>query len=297
MSLRALENAGTGGGGGSHAHQTVSVQFEDIDQQNESYIVGMWSFLVTEIMFFGALFLLYALYRTLYFNTYLEAHQFLDVKWGTVNTFILLTSSFTMVMAVDAAQKAKRMGVILLLAATIALSFGFLGVKYIEYTTKLREGIFPDARFNYERALREHHAHGPAHAALSPRHEMAWSALKEADKAASAAFQKSPSVGLNAATASLADAEITVAQASAARQRFEAEAKKARLFFSVYFTMTGLHGVHVIIGILLMGALIWFYWTKHPCVEDYMPTELIGLYWHFVDIVWIFLFPMMYLIS
>ena len=100
MSLRTLEAQGADGHEEEHAHQTVSMQYENIEQQNETYIVGMWSFLVTEIMFFGALFLIYSLYRVMFFNTYLEAHQFLNVTWGTVNTTVLLLSSWSMVMAV-----------------------------------------------------------------------------------------------------------------------------------------------------------------------------------------------------
>src|SRR5438034_2245548 len=88
-------------------YQTVSHQFEDIDQQNECYIVGMWTFLVTEIMFFGALFLAYSVYRVLYTSAYLEAHHFLNVPLGTLNTFVLLFSSFSMALAVKAAQDAK----------------------------------------------------------------------------------------------------------------------------------------------------------------------------------------------
>jgi cytochrome c oxidase subunit 3 len=79
--------------------------------------------------------------------------------------------------------------------------------------------------------------------------------------------------------------------------KFDVEAGKAKMFFSLYFSMTGLHGIHVVIGIICMVTLMLLYGTKHSAVDDYMPMEMIGLYWHFVDIVWIFLFPLMYLIS
>ncbi len=300
MSLHALETVGVGDDGHEeHAHQTVSIQYENIEQQNESYIVGMWSFLVTEVMFFGALFLLYSLYRVLYFNAYLEAHQFLDVKWGTLNTMVLLVSSWSMVMAVYSGQKGRRKAVLVFLGITQICAATFMGVKSIEYSKKFGEGLFPDARFNYAKALTMHHeeakASGTIHEAPSPRHVMAFKALEEAEKA--------PEVTLAAPTAmaTLAGAppagQIKEAVPSAAWGTFEHEQNKARIFFSIYFTMTGLHGVHVLIGMLLMGALMYFYGSKHHCVEDYIPLELIGLYWHFVDIVWIFLFPLMYLIS
>lgn len=301
MSLHALENVGTGGDGHEeHAHQTVSLQYENIEQQNESYIVGMWSFLVTEVMFFGALFLLYSLYRVLYFNAYLEAHQFLDVKWGTLNTGILLLSSWSMVMAVYSGQKGRRSAVLGFLTVTQLCALGFMGVKSVEYSKKLHEGLFPDARFNYAKALTMHHEEaartGQVHAAVSPRHEMASKALEEAEKEGEVHFVPSPT-GLVDTAAAPADGQIREALPSAAWSKFEREQNKARIFFSIYFTMTGLHGVHVIVGMLLMGALMYFYASKHHCVEDYIPLELIGLYWHFVDIVWIFLFPLMYLIS
>jgi hypothetical protein len=187
MSLHALETVGVGDDGhGEHAHQTVSMQYENIEQQNESYIVGMWSFLVTEVMFFGALFLLYSLYRVLYFNAYLEAHQFLDVKFGTINTMVLLVSSWSMVMAVYSGQKGRRKAVLGFLTITQLCAAGFMGIKSIEYTKKFGEGLFPDARFNYAKALTMHHeeskASGNVHEAPSPRHEMAFKALEEAEK-------------------------------------------------------------------------------------------------------------------
>jgi len=107
MSLRSLENAPAPSRPHTGAVQRLSEQYEDIDQQNESYMVGMWSFLVTEIMFFGALFLAYSVYRVLYYQAYLDAHHFLQVFWGGMNTFILLSSSFSMVLAVNAAQQGK----------------------------------------------------------------------------------------------------------------------------------------------------------------------------------------------
>lgn len=312
MSLRALEALGVSEGrGDEHAHQTVSMQYENIEQQNETYIVGMWSFLVTEVMFFGALFLIYTLYRVLYFNTYLEAHQFLSVTWGTLNTTILLLSSWTMVMAVFNGQKGRRGGVLFFLTITQLCALGFLGIKTIEYTSKFKEGLFPNARFDYAKALTESHEHD-SHPALSPRHEQAWTAFKSATAGEPAGVGEAgareslpqprsefsdPKVGLNGMAGVAESKQIREAKRVGQWGNFQREANKARLFFSIYFSMTGLHGVHILIGMLLMGALMYFYATKHHCVDDYIPLELIGLYWHFVDIVWIFLFPLMYLIS
>ena len=308
MSLKALEDISVTGHVDHAAGQRLSVQFEDLDQQNETYIVGMWSFLVTEIMFFGALFTAYTLYRILYFNTYLEAHHFLDVRLGTTNTLVLLSSSLSAALAVYCAQHGQRIKVVGLLIFTMICAFGFMGIKYVEYTSKINEGLLPDQNFNYAKALTIYHEHHKAvegQTAEDPRANIAWENLLEARKTPMAAFVKPVD---DVSTASIEpsfdnrisfskDVQPRIAIKSRARERFDIEAGKAKLFFSIYFCMTGLHGIHVIIGIICMLSLIVMYLIKSPTVDDYMPTELIGLYWHFVDIVWIFLFPLMYLIS
>lgn len=219
-----------------HAHdhdhnEALHHQFEDIEQQNESYLVGMWTFLVTEVMFFGALFLIYTLYRSMYQMDWWLAHRSLDIPMGAVNTVILLISSFTVAVAVRSAQRRERHFVLLNLGITLACAFGFLIIKYFEYAAKF-----------------EHH--------LYPGHS----------------FGESPKY-LNGANPNF-----------------------AQLYYGLYFGMTGLHGVHVLVGILVIGALMYLWWKKAKSVTlDYLPTEMVGLYWHFVDLVWIFLFPLMYL--
>jgi len=307
MSLKSMENAAVGGSGHHMIDQKVAVQFEDLDQQNESYIVGMWSFLVTEVMFFGALFLAYTLYRTMYFNTYLEAHHFLDVNLGTLNTLVLLSSSLSAALAVFYAQHGQRIKVALLLAFTCICAFGFMGIKFVEYTSKINEGLLPDQNFNYAKALTVFHEHHKPVVGVeeNPRANVAWDQLELARKANQVSFveptdnPKTPEVeaGFDNRVTSASDTTTRVVVKSAARERFDIEAGKAKIFFSIYFCMTGLHGIHVIIGIICMVTLILMYLTKHEAVDDYMPTEMVGLYWHFVDIVWIFLFPLMYLIS
>jgi|LauGreDrversion4_2_1035121.scaffolds.fasta_scaffold34541_4 cytochrome c oxidase subunit 3 len=209
----------------------LKFQYEDMDQQNDSYIVGMWTFLVTEVMFFGMLFLTYSLYRANYQNDWFTAHEQLDWKLGGINTANLLFSSFLMATAVRQAQLKDRKGVLLRLAGVLACAFGFLVIKYVEYSGKYEHHLFPGPGF----APDVTHFHG-------------------------------------------------------------ANLDHVQLFFGLYFAMTGLHGVHVLVGILVIGALamMWFK-GKKIVTEDYVPTELVGLYWHFVDIVWIFLYPLFYL--
>lgn len=202
-------------------------QFEKIDQQQETYLIGMWSFVVQEIMFFGPLFLLYTLYRMNYQADFYIAHQSLSVFWGGLNTANLLFSSFCIAMAVHCAQIGRIRAQLNWLGATLACAVIFMVIKAIEYTPKIQYNLYPNQYFEY---------HGPA------------------------------------------------------------VAEHVRLFYSLYFTMTGLHGLHVIIGVIVIGALMILIKKQSKLVTDYVPTEMVGLYWHFVDIVWIFLFPLFYLI-
>ncbi len=229
-----------------HGDMVVHVhhQFENIDQQNESYIVGMWCFLVTEIMFFGALFIMYILYRWNYQQDFYGAHLELSQPfhmfglqefpiWGSINTTALLISSFTMVMAVRAAQLRQKMVVLKNLGVTCVLATLFLVIKFtFEWPPKFQHHLVPGPNF---------HPHAEVLHGAAPR--------------------------------------------------------ASEIFFSLYFAMTGLHAIHIIAGIGVIGALM-FLWNKGATsvTEDYVPTEMIGLYWHFVDLVWIFLFPLFYLI-
>jgi cytochrome c oxidase subunit 3 len=218
-----------------------------------------------------------------------------------------------MVLAVYFAQHGKRWPVVGLLAFTCLCAFGFMTIKYFEYTSKIHEGIYPDQNFNYAKALtifhEEEEKEGKGGHVENPRANRAWEALEELKKegavvtpeqgivSAGTTFTPATGVALDSRVATPEPNTVQVALKSPAHQKFDIEAGKAKLFFSIYFCMTGLHGIHVLIGILVMGLLAMFYATKHPCVEDYMPLEMVGLYWHFVDVVWIFLFPLLYLIS
>ncbi|MBS1704255.1 MAG: cytochrome c oxidase subunit 3 [Armatimonadetes bacterium] len=207
----------------------VFEQYEDIHQQNDSYVVGMWAFLVTEVMFFGALFLMYSIYRWKYQPYFWEVHHELDWRLGALNTTILLASSFSMALAVHFAQRTQKTKQLMCLGTTVLCAFGFLVVKGIEWSAKWEHHHIPGPNFHWTEAT------------------------------------VPPNV--------------------------------AQLFFSLYFAMTGLHGVHVVVGIIVISVLAILVAKDNVMVKgDYIPTELIGLYWHFVDLVWIFLFPLFYLI-
>lgn len=246
---------------GHHHDPHLQHQFQDMDQQNESYVVGMWTFLVTEIMFFGALFLAYTIYRRENPAVFLEAHHHLNVWAGGINTMVLLTSSLSMAMAVYHAQMKNRKKQMMFLAITILFSFCFLGIKSVEWKKKFDDHHVPGPYFEYKQGEGEAHSGSPKATPVAETHK------------------------------------AEQAKASFPKDTVEPDyASKAQLFFSLYFAMTGLHAFHVIIGILVMGTLFFMLMFKHPSVDYYMPVEMAGLYWHFVDIVWIFLFPLFYLI-
>jgi len=203
-------------------------QFETPGQQKEISTLGMWIFLVTEIMFFGGLFLAYAIYRREFAGAFAVASNTLDVVVGAVNTAVLLCSRYTMVLAVRAAQIGSRKALIWFLVLTILLGGVFLGVKAYEWNLKFEEHHVPGPTFHLEGTGEQ----GPA-----------------------------------------------------------------QLFFSLYFTMTGLHALHMVVGEGLMLFLLWQAYAGKYTPKYYTPVDIGGLYWHFVDIVWIFLFPLLYLIA
>jgi cytochrome c oxidase subunit III len=206
-------------------------QFETMEQQRESATLGMWVFLVTEVLFFGGMFMTYTLNRSTYPTIFAEASRSITLWLGAVNTIVLIGSSLTMAMAVWASQVGKKQLVTIFLIATLALGSVFLGIKGVEYHDKYVEHHIPGLNFNFE-----------------PGADIATNA-------------------------------------------------HAQLFFSLYFAMTGLHALHMIVG---AGLLLWLIRQSirgRFTAEYNTPVELIGLYWHFVDIVWIFLFPLLYLID
>ena len=202
-------------------------QFDDPVQQHEASWLGMWVFLGTEVMFFGGMFLGYTFYRTAYPQGFASASNHLDIWLGTINTAVLICSSFTMALAVRAGQIGQNRLVKIFLCLTIVLGIVFLGIKFTEYYQKFDEHLVPGWDFRFEGAL----------------------------------------------------------------------VSSAEIFFSFYFAMTGMHAVHMIIGISLLTVLIVKTARGRFSASYNTPVELVGLYWHFVDIVWIFLFPLLYLVG
>ena len=211
--------------------------FADAQQQKNAASLGMWLFLVTEIMFFGGMFCAYLVYRLAHYNAFAAASQQLSIKLGAFNTAVLLVSSLTVVLAVKAAEAGNRKQLVTYLVLTVALGLTFLVVKGFEYAEK------------FER----HHVPGPT-------------------------FQFTDTFDDGA-------------------QKIPVNPNEAQLYFSLYFAMTGMHALHMIIGCGLFTVLTVFAWKGHYSAAYFTPIENAGLYWHLVDIIWIYLFPLLYLIS
>ena len=208
-------------------HPQLQHHFDTMQQQKEASTLGMWLFLLTEVLFFGGIFFAYMLYRMWYFDAFAEASRDLDLMLGGFNTVVLIGSSLTMAFAVRSAQTGSSSGTVRWLILTMFLGAVFLGVKVVEYSHKFEVGHVPGPNF-----------HSTSQ----------WAAQEQ-------------------------------------------------IFYSLYFTMTGLHAVHMIVGIVIL-AVITRMAAQGKFNESYhTPVEMTGLYWHFVDLVWIYLFPLLYLVE
>jgi len=187
--------------------------------------LGMWLFLFTELLFFGGMFLLYAVYRSRYAAGFHAAAAEENTVVGACNTALLLTSSLAMALAVAALRRGRTRFSILAQAATILMGIGFLAVKYTEWMAKIGHGLYPDSPVLLQRS------HGEV------------------------------------------------------------------LFFGLYYVMTGIHGLHVLIGISLIAVTLALTARGAITAERATLLENTGLFWHFVDVVWIYLFPLFYLVT
>ena len=202
-------------------------QYASLRQQTDTATLGMWVFLATEVLFFGAMLFAYTADRAAFPQGFIEAGRETKVLIGTANTVILLTSSFTMAWAVHAAEKGHRRALTVLLAVTALFGIAFLCLKGIEYYKEWDEQLVPGINF----------------------------------------YRDSP------------------------------HARAMELFFFLYFMLTGVHGLHVTIGIAIVATMAVRAWRSAFSSTYYTPVEITGLYWHFVDIVWIFLYPLIYLVG
>lgn len=233
--------------------------FDDLEQQNETSLLGMWAFLATEVMFFGGLFVAYALFRHWHWEAFVEASRFQMVMVGAVNTSVLLTSSLTMAMAVHSSHLNQRQPVVWYLIATMALGATFLGIKAYEYRAHYEECLAPGVNWDWEKAK----SHGEKSDSTEPP-------------------KASPLAGANSAKKHITDPSI---------------GDKAKLYYFLYFFMTGLHAFHMVVGLVAVGIVACLAQKNWISGCGATHIEVTGLYWHFIDIVWVFLYPLLYLIE
>ncbi|MGB0331050.1 MAG: cytochrome c oxidase subunit 3 family protein [Planctomycetota bacterium] len=264
--------------------------FEDEDHQFDSGKLGIWAFLVTEILFFSGLFCAYVIYRAMHPEVFTFASNALDTQMGAINTGVLIFSSLTAAWAVRNAQLGQKTGLIVNLSITILCAFGFMGIKYLEYSHKFHLGLFPGDKYEAKEGAYGDESHGKANtvAFTTPDEEEGAEdpepgvAFSNGDPAEAALAEQDP----HEALAPWNDPNVP-----------EATKRKLKIFFGIYFCMTGLHGIHVLIGILVLGWLLTRAIRGHFTPTYYGPIDFAALYWHLVDLIWIYLFPLLYLIN
>jgi cytochrome c oxidase subunit 3 len=205
-------------------------QFEDPQQQALTATLGIWTFLATEVLFFGVLFTGFYIYRMRWPSAFADGAK--ELKWylGTINTAVLLGSSYFIALAVDAGRSGENRRVIRNLLIAIVLGIVFLGIKFTEYGIEYHDHLVPQLNFS----------------AVSPEGE--------------------------------------------------ARPPQEQLFMTFYFVMTGFHALHMIVGLCVLSVITFFTWRGKFSAAYHNPIEIAGLYWHFVDMVWVFLFPTLYLL-
>ena len=206
-------------------HAVTAESHGHVHRDDTGAKMGMWLFLFTELLLFGGMFLIYAVYRYQFPEQFHFAAMELNTSVGTLNTIILLTSSLTVALAIGALQKKNKFLSIVLIVITIVLALAFMVNKYFEWGAKFEHGIYPGS----EELLNK------------PNGEI--------------------------------------------------------LFFGLYYVMTGLHGLHVVVGIVIFAFILVFIAKNKITFDNYVKLENSGLYWHLVDLIWIFLFPLFYLIQ
>ncbi len=207
------------------SNSTVAEQFDDMPQQLEASTLGMWTFLATEILFFGALFLSYIIYRHTYSAEFAEASRHAKIIHGTINTGLLLTSSFTMSLGIHAAQKGRNRPLLGFLLVTIFLGCCFLGVKGLEYKSDIDEHLVPGQHFTHDLPV------------------------------------------------------------------------QGQIFWFLYWVMTGFHSLHLAVGLGVLAVIAWLAGRKRFSEQYHNPVLISGLYWHFVDVIWVWLYALFYLVN
>lgn len=308
---------------GAHAHDAhgehakykfLQHHFETPAHQFDSAKLGMWLFLATEVLFFGGLFVAYAVLRARFPEVFTYSSHYLNTLMGGVNTCVLILSSITMALAVRFAQTNKKNAMLICLVLTFMGAVGFMVIKYFEYSHKIHENLVWGKSFYVPPESEEGQAErmilekplpsapaallvvNPATDAVptlvtTPVVEAsAIKAASSAPKGLATARQEAKAEHLPVAEHDLALAHPTLHLADPKMPA------NSHMFFAIYYCMTGLHGIHVLAGMVMLGWLIWRGARGDFNSNYFTPVDVGGLYWHIVDLIWIFLFPLFYLI-
>ncbi|MEI9935625.1 MAG: cytochrome c oxidase subunit 3 family protein [Pseudomonadota bacterium] len=293
--------------GGAHAHGDgphLAHHFDTYQQQFDAGKLGIWLFLLTEVLFFSGLFCAYTVYRGMHPEVFVYAHYFLNTTMGAINTCVLLISSLTAAWAVRNAQLAQRKLLVLNITITIACACTFMVVKFFEYQHKFNDGLLPGPAFHPTEQVWELETFKHKHPEAA---EYAEKLTKAADAKAAAKAAPAPAAGATVAPETGVFERPTEEQLeplikagvlgpTAEDQTRPSKPRNAHVFFSIYFFMTGLHGIHVLGGI---GVFIWLLLRANRGdfgPKYFGPIDYAALYWHLVDLIWIYLFPLLYLI-
>ncbi len=266
--------------GDSHGHDGLVVHhFVDLDQQRECGTLGMWIFLATEVMFIGAIFVAYFTYRLQheYFQAFRWSSENLIMWVGFVNTLVLLSSSLTVVLAIRAAQLGNKKSILRQLIYTFILGSMFFGFKLYEYTTDFKEHLWPGLNILYPDWTPDREKAGLPY--FLPEKNFVQSFFPHAKDQPEISFEE-------------AKDRLTAVQI----EQLHVKLDHAKLFYRFYYSLTGLHAFHMLVGLGIFLFLIVKAYQGKFTPEDHPQLEICGLYWHFVDIVWIFLFPLLYLV-
>jgi cytochrome c oxidase subunit III len=271
-------------GHGNHS-PFIQHHFDGPKHQFESGKLGIWLFLTQEILFFSALFVAYIVYRANHPEIFTYAHKYLDTTMGAVNTVVLLCSSLSAAWAVRAAQLNQQRMLIVMLVITILCAFGFLGIKYVEYSHKAHIGTLYGSKFNP--------TEDPDGDKFTPDQQQ-----EAATVGSGASGEQSVAIGTEEAkeVSGPASSDPAAPPGTTVPGRIDPPPANTSMFFTIYFAMTGLHGIHVVGGIVVFIWLLIRAIKGHFTPEYFGPIDFAALYWHLVDLIWIYLFPLLYLI-
>jgi cytochrome c oxidase subunit 3 len=270
-------------------HPFLAHHFDTPKHQFDSGKLGIWIFLATEVLFFGGLFCAYAIYRSLHPEIFVYAHYYLDTFWGALNTGVLIVSSLSAAWAVRNAQLGQQKMLVANIIVTIVLACCFLCVKYVEYSHKFHDNVLPGRHFNPTHEAWELESYKKAHGHAGG--EVA-GVPAPGDHAAAPEHEAAPAPEHEAAPGAPAAGGETKQPPPGAMPR----PRHVSVFFSIYFFMTGLHGVHVVAGIITWLWLLRRALRGEFGPQYFGPIDYAALYWHLVDLIWIYLFPLLYLI-